>query len=441
MITIPKFEILKSDISPKKKILIITRDYPPYCANIGWMIRMANLCNNLASKGVDVYVIAAKRVRQWDNLVQIDDRVKRYYVKAFTSYYDVPKYDLNVKTFFFKVIRRLINNTIGQIIVDLDHIDLKSYFKQADDLIKKLSINNILISSPPHSLQLIGRKLKKRYGDKINVISDYRDPWSIRPKYMKKLRICQRRIENVERSTMLAADHVVFNTFGLQNRYTSRYPMNSSCIVQNGYGFCDQLEPNRKYSNAVRTAKEENRIVLGYFGMGGTDQSRNDGKDLSILWRTFEENKGIASRFMLITQGYFIQSHPVPNNLLYTNFRYDSYDVMRANMKLIDVGFHIYSTKEDADVQIGGKVYDYIGTGLPIFIIAPKNAFSLQMLAKEIKSPFFADIEDKLDIVNKLNQLIDIYDRKLLKEYQISNNVAVKFSREKQNETYLRYLI
>ena len=49
-------------------------------------------------------------------------------------------------------------------------------FEKAKQLIKELNINTVITTSPPHSTQLIGLRLKKEFT--IQWIADLRDPWT-----------------------------------------------------------------------------------------------------------------------------------------------------------------------------------------------------------------------------------------------------------------------
>ena len=53
----------------------------------------------------------------------------------------------------------------------------KYAFKKACQLIETEGIRNIITTSPPHSTQLIGLKIKKKY-PALNWIADLRDPWT-----------------------------------------------------------------------------------------------------------------------------------------------------------------------------------------------------------------------------------------------------------------------
>ncbi len=54
----------------------------------------------------------------------------------------------------------------------------KYAINKASELIEKHNIKHVVTTSPPHSVQVTGLKLKKRFGDKIKWIADFRDPWT-----------------------------------------------------------------------------------------------------------------------------------------------------------------------------------------------------------------------------------------------------------------------
>ena len=53
----------------------------------------------------------------------------------------------------------------------------KYAFKKASELIESEDIRHIITTSPPHSTQLIGLKLKRKY-PALKWVADLRDPWT-----------------------------------------------------------------------------------------------------------------------------------------------------------------------------------------------------------------------------------------------------------------------
>lgn len=51
-------------------------------------------------------------------------------------------------------------------------------YRKAKEVIRKNNIKHVVTTSPPHSTQLIGLKLKRHFKSDIKWISDFRDPWT-----------------------------------------------------------------------------------------------------------------------------------------------------------------------------------------------------------------------------------------------------------------------
>ena len=109
---------------------------------------------------------------------------------------------------------------------------------KAIQLIKKHNIKNVYITASPYSSFLTGIHLKKKFGNKIFWIADYRDPWQFAI-YMKKkiLPFRQRYIEKMDEKVLTTCDMAVFVSDSDRNNYTQKYPWleSKSCTITNGY--------------------------------------------------------------------------------------------------------------------------------------------------------------------------------------------------------------
>ncbi len=81
--------------------------------------------------------------------------------------------------------------------------------KRAIELIRSEKIDALLVTSPPHSLQLIGKRVREKTG--IPFIADYRDPWTDIHYYqnMDRLSVSQNFDKRLETKALNAADRVV----------------------------------------------------------------------------------------------------------------------------------------------------------------------------------------------------------------------------------------
>lgn len=111
-------------------------------------------------------------------------------------------------------------------------------FSRACTIIDKEKIENIITTSPPHSTQLIGLRLKKKYPG-INWIADLRDPWTdiyfyrqFHPTFISRLVD-----EGYEKKVLKTADRIATVGRSLKELFSSKVPGSGEKIevITNGY--------------------------------------------------------------------------------------------------------------------------------------------------------------------------------------------------------------
>ncbi|AFY81398.1 hypothetical protein [Oscillatoria acuminata] len=426
-----------------KSVLIITRDFPPHCSRGGWTIRMASLANFLTQNHCKVYVIATQRAKIWPT-IYISPKVKVFWVKHWLEYYNLPRFDFSFNLFylFIKIYRRFLSVVFENILIDVNHLSYKNYYHTAKKLIQDDGIQNVIISSPPHSLHLIGLQLKKDFKDRINLITDFRDPWTLRKKYQVKDKYRMEELEKIEQQVALESDWFVLVSQGMVNMYAKkiRLCLDKIKIIENGFTQIAPSQPDQKIISIVEKAKQQNRLVIGYFGVGGISQKRNDGKSFNRLFSVLNRNSSLAQRLCLIVQGDFASDGEIPDKLLFASLPNTSYSNARGNMLNVDVGLMIYTETEDAPFMMGGKVYDYIASGIALLFMAPSNSESLIALCSKTEKPFLADVHSDESIENTLSQIIEKYDNKTLKNFAFTSDEIDVYSRENQYKQFLDIL-
>jgi glycosyltransferase involved in cell wall biosynthesis len=174
-----------------KKVLIITYYWPP--SGGAGVQRWLKLSKYLAKQGVEVHVLTVDPSKASYTTVDerlnndVSDKVKVYTTDTFEplNFYgkmvgksNVPKSgfsNVSKHGFKMKVAASIRSNFF---IPDPRKGWGKHALKKAKDLINKEGIQHVITTSPPHSVQLIGLKLKRQYGESIKWISDLRDPWT-----------------------------------------------------------------------------------------------------------------------------------------------------------------------------------------------------------------------------------------------------------------------
>jgi len=119
--------------------------------------------------------------------------------------------------------------------------------REASSIIRRENINTVITTSPPHSSQLIGRCLKKRFPE-ITWIADLRDTWTDIFYYdlFYPTFIAKSIDKNYEKTILLNADKIVTVGQNLAETYISRAEgVNEKIhIIPNGYDEDDFREIN-----------------------------------------------------------------------------------------------------------------------------------------------------------------------------------------------------
>ena len=114
--------------------------------------------------------------------------------------------NVNQKSTFQKFMNALRSNLF---IPDPRKGWVKYAVEKATEVIKSENIATVITSSPPHSTQLIGLKLKKRLG--IKWICDLRDPWTDIYYYelLNHSSFSHKQNQKLEKTVLHDADHIV----------------------------------------------------------------------------------------------------------------------------------------------------------------------------------------------------------------------------------------
>ncbi len=103
-------------------------------------------------------------------------------------------------------------------------------------LMEREQFDAVYTSSPPHSVQLLGRWAKERFG--LPWVADFRDPWSFAPLSPHALGSPEQRgLAELERGVVHAADRLIANTPLNRDEWIANFGLSPSKIVwiPNGY--------------------------------------------------------------------------------------------------------------------------------------------------------------------------------------------------------------
>lgn len=163
----------------KKHILILCYTFPPF-PGIGGR-RWAKFAKYLAKLGYEVHVICAKNPHSRTSLFVNDIQHQNIKIHLFNSCY--PKILVNVipDSFFekiqYKFWMKILPIFVKGYVYDKAIFDKKKIIVLAEKIIKKYDVKNIIVTGAPFRMNYYFLKLKKKF-PKINLIQDFRDPWT-----------------------------------------------------------------------------------------------------------------------------------------------------------------------------------------------------------------------------------------------------------------------
>ncbi len=137
---------------------------------------------------------------------------------------------------------------------------VKHAYRQAAEIIRKEKIDTVFISSPPHSSQLIGLRLKKEF--KIRLIADMRDPWTDIYYYKDLMHTegSKKKDRAYEQQVLEAADEVIVVSDDIKGILGAKLSGEKAAkihVIPNGFDESDFQVPS--------TAKKD-KFVITYTG-------------------------------------------------------------------------------------------------------------------------------------------------------------------------------
>lgn len=265
--------------------------------------------------------------------------------------------------------------------------------------LKNSDFDAIITTGPPHSLHLIGSKLKEIFG--IRWIADFRDPWT-QIGYHNKLRLTKnsrRKHERLESEVLNKADDLIVTSFTTQQEFQSKSstPVH---VITNGFDIDLNEEEN---SNG--------KFELAHVG------SLLSGRNPENLWKAvselLQENASFRDRFQLTLAGRISESvvksikehglNPYLKNLGYVSHE-KAVEIQRNSSVLLLLEIDSEETKG----IIPGKLFEYLAAKRPILAVGPMR-WDVSRIVEETSSGKVFNYSEK-EIIK--NYILDCFEGK-----------------------------
>jgi len=279
---------------------------------------------------------------------------------------------------------------------------VKPSVKFLRDFLKENQIENIITTGPPHSLHLIGLKLKKQ-NPKLHWIADFRDPWS-EWGFLDSLRVgsLARKVhKRLEREVLRTAD-VVTTITPFYVRHFERLGGRKVQLLTNGFDEDDFRD--------LKVSRDD-RFVIRHVGI--VNERCNPRPFFEAVALLIAENASFAEhvRIEFIGQVYepvkeFARKNPLMNERTTFISTMPHKELMKiyGNASVLLLVLHGY---KDAEGYMPGKLFEYVATGLPVIGVGPTTGDAATLLNDgDVGKMFEAE-----DIAGLKHAIAEIFER------------------------------
>lgn len=290
-----------------------------------------------------------------------------------------------------------------------------------EDFLDANKITKIITTGPPHSMHLIGLKLKER-NPKLMWIADFRDPWS-EWGFLDSLSLssfARTQHRKLEAKVLRNADRVVTIT-PFYVRHFARLGNRKVDLLTNGFDEDD-------FSNLVYS--KSSQFVIRHVGIINEKCDPRPFMNALIEW--CDENPAAAEHLILEFIGdvhpefqLFARSSKITARVKFPGSMPHA-DLMRlygsSSLLLI-----VLTGYKDAEGYMPGKLFEYIATGLPVLGIGPEGGDAAHLL-NESGAGVMIDGSNKIRIKEMLSRHYAMWNS--AKDAVVNKSNAASYSRK-----------
>lgn len=295
--------------------------------------------------------------------------------------------------------------------------------KAASRVIREEQLETVVISSPPHSSQLIGLELKKIFPN-LRWIADLRDPWTDIYYYQELLHTApaKRRDEKLERkvleqcSAAITVSEDIRRLFLLKSTAVVKSKVH---VIPNGYDPVD-------FEGDVVPVKEH--FLVTY--VGTIADTYNPEVFFSAFRAVMDANQNVSMRIRFVGSlsgliNEYIRKYKLENSIEIIG--HVSHGEAIQYMQTATVLLLVIPDVKDARGILTGKLFEYIGAKRPVLGIGPADGDAAKILAECIAGRMF-ERTDPTGVESWLQESVNRW--KLDTAFREGNREGEKYSRK-----------
>ncbi|OFX73825.1 MAG: hypothetical protein A2X12_04650 [Bacteroidetes bacterium GWE2_29_8] len=320
------------------------------------------------------------------------------------------------------VLQKIFRFIRGNLFIPDARVGWNKYaYKAAKEIILKENINTVITTSPPHSTQLVGLKLKQKFN--INWIADLRDPWTDIYYYKElfHLNITKQKDLKYEKTVLENADEIIVVSEDLKRLFNEKSTLiksNKINVIPNGFDEEDFSLNNNHNDNFTITYTgtiADNYHVEGFFNAFANFVKNNKAKNIKLRL------VGIVSE----SKKLLISSFNLENYVEYVSYVKHTESIKY--LQKSDVLLLIIQGYKNNKGLLTGKLFEYLAAKKYILCIGPENGDAAQIIneCNSGETIFY----DKVDTVSSV--LTELYEKwSLKKELYLGNENHYNYSRK-----------
>jgi len=410
-----------------KKVLVITYYWPP--SGGAGVQRWVKFIKYFKDQNIDPYIIsvdpdfASYPVIDNSLINDIPENTNVYLTKTNEPYSFYRKINNNQTPYagfanegspnFFQKIARFIRGNF--FIPDSRKGWIDFAYKKAIEVLERENIDSVITTSPPHSTQLIGLKLKETLN--IKWIADLRDPWTDIYYYKSMLHTkwAKRKDLNYEKKVIEKSDKIVVVSDSIKQLLINKSNLIKESkihVIPNGFDEDDFL---------VLSTNKNKKFILSYVGTITKDYPLDSIKKSITNLNINLEFTGKADE----PTKYLLNGIAGFNN--YVKHK-ESINLLLASDMLLLVIPKIANNKG----ILTGKLFEYLGARKPILCIGPTDGDAAKII-QECKAGKTFDYSDK-------NGIYEFIETCMLNEFIFENKNYLNYSRRNLTKNLAKIL-
>ncbi len=390
----------------EKKLLVITYYWPP--SGGAGVQRWLKLSKYLAKEGVKVFVLTVdenkasytstdaslkKDIHPNIEVIRTDSFEPINYYAKIVGKSNVPTAGFsNVDNTKFS--QKLVNAIRSNFFIPDPRVGWVKYgYKAALKLIKDQGIQHVITTSPPHSTQLIGMKLKKKLKDKITWVSDFRDPWTDIYYYdiLGHTAISKKIDAKLEKKVIESSDKIVTVSDGFKSLFlskTNKVSDSKITIIPNGF---DQEDFPADGSLDLSAYKKE-KYTIRYTGT----MSDKYGPHVFFDALKIVKERNPEKDFLFESIGSMstdIHEYIKKTNIPFHHIPTVSHEEIVKYQQAADALLLVIPKVKNGEGIVPGKVFEYLASRSNIICIAQENSDSSKIIESVNAGKSFTRVE------------------------------------------------